>query len=215
MSRKVVGVRLTESQKNELAQFFVALPNLAEYLKMKRPSMYSRALKTPIDHDDINMVCWFRMVAKFHKYDKQKSGIGTFCEKVIASAVSNERKYLNGSTRKCPSRLLSLNQSYTSCNGTTEDFENCDVGNIIEDKSHRNHVYSDELEVAGKKSCELLKVLDKRAQELIKLRFGIGHDRPHSYREVASKFNISNTRVVLIEKAAIEKMKKHAVRMGM
>ena len=54
----------------------------------------------------------------------------------------------------------------------------------------------------------MLNKLPEREQEIIKLVFGIGHEREYELQEIAQKLNLHQERVRQLKNSAIEKMKK-------
>ena len=51
-----------------------------------------------------------------------------------------------------------------------------------------------------------LGVLDDREEQIIRLRFGIGHDEAHTLEEIGRKVNLSRERVRQIEGLALRKI---------
>lgn len=68
--------------------------------------------------------------------------------------------------------------------------------------------YEDEVEAEDKsnKVNDLLKVLDDRSREVIKMLFGIGYPNPMEVEVVAERMNLTTTRIGQIKKAALKKM---------
>lgn len=54
----------------------------------------------------------------------------------------------------------------------------------------------------------LLKKMSKREHEILKMRFGLKDDTPHTLEEVAEKFKITRERVRQIEEVALRKLRK-------
>ena len=57
---------------------------------------------------------------------------------------------------------------------------------------------------------KLLKGLDERSAEIIKMLFGIGYDSPMDVEAVAERMNLTTTRIGQIRNAALKKMKTYA-----
>ena len=53
---------------------------------------------------------------------------------------------------------------------------------------------------------EALKVLDPRSAEIIRLRFGIGCDKPHTLDEIGRAMGLSRERIRQIEAVALRKI---------
>jgi RNA polymerase primary sigma factor len=52
-----------------------------------------------------------------------------------------------------------------------------------------------------------LKTLDSNEEKVIRMRFGIGHDREHTLEEIARQFNLSRERVRQIEAQALRRLR--------
>ena len=52
-----------------------------------------------------------------------------------------------------------------------------------------------------------LKTLDSNEEKVIRMRFGIGHDREHTLEEIARRFNLSRERVRQIEAQALRRLR--------
>ena len=57
---------------------------------------------------------------------------------------------------------------------------------------------------------KLLRGLDERSAEIIKMLFGIGYDSPMDIEAVAERMNLTTTRIGQIRNAALKKMKTYA-----
>jgi RNA polymerase primary sigma factor len=53
----------------------------------------------------------------------------------------------------------------------------------------------------------VLRTLDPSEEKVIRMRFGIGHDREHTLREIAQQFNLSHERVRQIEAHALRRLR--------
>lgn len=58
---------------------------------------------------------------------------------------------------------------------------------------------------------ELLKTLPEKVAKIVKMKYGVGYDRPFSTEEISRKLNISNDRIENICEAAILEMRKVCV----
>lgn len=56
-------------------------------------------------------------------------------------------------------------------------------------------------------AAQMLSSLNKREEKMIRLRFGIGFDRPHTLKEIGDKFGVCRERVRQIESQAFEKIR--------
>jgi RNA polymerase primary sigma factor len=53
----------------------------------------------------------------------------------------------------------------------------------------------------------VLKTLDPSEEKVIRMRFGIGHDREHTLGEIAQQFNLSRERIRQIEAHALRRLR--------
>ena len=58
--------------------------------------------------------------------------------------------------------------------------------------------------------ADLIDRLAPRTAEIIRLRFGINHDKPHTLKEVANKVKLTRERVRQIEREAIKMLREWA-----
>jgi len=80
---------------------------------------------------------------------------------------------------------------------------------FIEDKKTITPAGSASLSILKEQISEILEDLTPREREILKMRFGLEDEVPHTLEEVGQKFNITRERVRQIQQRAIEKIKEH------
>jgi RNA polymerase primary sigma factor len=55
----------------------------------------------------------------------------------------------------------------------------------------------------------LIAILSPREQDIIRMRFGIGHTRSYTLEELGRRFSVSRERIRQIEHQALKKLKTH------
>jgi RNA polymerase primary sigma factor len=85
--------------------------------------------------------------------------------------------------------------------GTLEEF--------IEDKKTTPPTESTSLAILREQIKGILNDLTPREQKILKMRFGIDGEIPHTLEEVGKSFNVTRERVRQIQQRAIEKIKEH------
>jgi len=85
--------------------------------------------------------------------------------------------------------------------GTLEEF--------IEDKKTASPAEETSLSILKDQIKKILNDLTPREQQILKMRFGIDGEIPHTLEEVGKEFNVTRERVRQIQQRAIEKIKDH------
>ena len=112
--------------------------------------------------------------------------------------------------------ILEIGREPQSLEGIAEDRDGYDLIQVLEDPSARpfeseeseNHEIRDAVG-AG------LAVLPAREQEILRLRFGIGRDRPHTLEEIGGEIGLSRERVRQLEAVAFGRLRQAGVLDGL
>ena len=108
--------------------------------------------------------------------------------------------------------ILEAGREPQSLEGLAEDRDGYDLIQVLEDPSARpfqedpaeDHETRDTVG-AG------LAILPDREQEILRLRFGIGRDRPHTLEEIGREIGLSRERVRQLEAVAFDRLRKAGV----
>ncbi len=112
--------------------------------------------------------------------------------------------------------ILEAGREPQSLEGMAEDRDGYDLIQVLEDPSARpfqddaaeDHETRDTVG-AG------LAMLPDREQEILRLRFGIGRDRPHTLEEIGREIGLSRERVRQLEAVAFDRLRKAGVLDGL
>lgn len=124
--------------------------------------------------------------------------------------------------------MKALQDSYNIKVSKTEDLHDFGIASIDEDVSEDYTMEETEdynVRTASRNDYEdiidneyyknlvknLLEVLPEKAAKIVKMRYGIGYERPYSVEEISRKMNISTERIENICEAAIFEMRKVTV----
>jgi len=88
------------------------------------------------------------------------------------------------------------------------DDEDTRLADFVEDKSILSPEEETIKNCSNEELLELLKFLPERERDIIKLRFGLGGEVPHTLEEVGAKFNVTRERIRQIESKAIRRLKQ-------
>ena len=125
----------------------------------------------------------------------------------IASSMNIDAPTLNA--------MLNVSQKPLSFDEPIKKGEDSIVGELIKDEIHPspetdvlNQSLKDEIK-------EMLSTLSNREAAILKYRFGLAGEEPHSLLEVGMEFNLTKERIRQIEKKSIEKLKRVAQNRGL
>lgn len=90
-----------------------------------------------------------------------------------------------------------------------EDGENS-LGDLVEDRTETTPEEAMNILARQEEVQELLDGLTEREQQVIRLRYGLGEERPRTLEEIGSALGVTRERVRQIEARAMEKLRKQA-----
>lgn len=103
--------------------------------------------------------------------------------------------------------IYRISQDTTSLATPVGDDEDSFLGDFIEDVSQPSPYDETSKELLKELIREVLKTLDPREAEVLKLRFGLGGDPPKTLEEVGRIFGVTRERIRQIEAKAIRKLR--------
>jgi len=80
---------------------------------------------------------------------------------------------------------------------------------FIEDKKTTSPTEATSISILKDQIKEIMEDLTPRERQILKMRFGIDGEVPHTLEEVGKEFNVTRERVRQIQQRAIEKIKEH------
>jgi RNA polymerase primary sigma factor len=104
------------------------------------------------------------------------------------------------------SRLMKLSKGPTSLSSPFGDDDEGSFGDIVEDKGTESPAKSVNHSMLRERIEHLLRNLTLREREVIRLRYGIGHEEGCSLEELGKKFKVSRERIRQIEIRALRKL---------
>lgn len=93
--------------------------------------------------------------------------------------------------------------------GRDGDDEDSVLGDFVEDEERASPEDSAVTQILKEQLAEILSTLSEREQKIIRMRFGIGGERPHTLEEVGAEFSVTRERIRQIEAKALSKLRKH------
>lgn len=93
--------------------------------------------------------------------------------------------------------------------GRDGDDEDSVLGDFVEDEERVSPEDSAANQILKEQLAEIISTLSDREQKIIKMRFGIGGERPHTLEEVGYEFSVTRERIRQIEAKALSKLRKH------
>ena len=108
--------------------------------------------------------------------------------------------------------LTRISQFGVSLDKPVDDDESSFIGDFICDEKSASPSHAAGLSLLSEKLEGALKVLSKREEKVLRLRFGLGDGCPRTLEEVGQIFNITRERVRQIEAKALKKL-RHPVRL--
>ena len=93
--------------------------------------------------------------------------------------------------------------------GRDGDDEDSVLGDFVEDEERISPEDSAATQILKEQLASIISTLSDREQKIIKMRFGIGGERPHTLEEVGAEFSVTRERIRQIEAKALSKLRKH------
>ncbi len=93
--------------------------------------------------------------------------------------------------------------------GRDGDDEDSVLGDFVEDEERASPEDSAANQILKEQLASIISTLSDREQKIIKMRFGIGGERPHTLEEVGAEFSVTRERIRQIEAKALSKLRKH------
>lgn len=93
--------------------------------------------------------------------------------------------------------------------GRDGDDEDSVLGDFVEDEERISPEDSAANQILKEQLASIISTLSDREQKIIKMRFGIGGERPHTLEEVGYEFSVTRERIRQIEAKALSKLRKH------
>ena len=122
----------------------------------------------------------------------------------LAQRLSTPKEKIEAVTR--------ISQFGVSLDKPVDDDESSFIGDFICDEKTASPSHAAGVSLLAEKLEEALRILSKREEKVLRLRFGLGDGCPRTLEEVGQIFNITRERVRQIEAKALKKL-RHPVRM--
>jgi RNA polymerase primary sigma factor len=100
-------------------------------------------------------------------------------------------------------------QSLDATIGGNDDDDSSELGNFVEDDSAVRPEDAASTELLRGQILEVVNNLNDREKKIIKMRFGLEGDRPHTLEEVGAEFAVTRERIRQIEAKALNKLRKN------
>jgi RNA polymerase primary sigma factor len=103
--------------------------------------------------------------------------------------------------------LIRISKEPLSFESTLKDFDEICLGDVIEDpRSERADEVSVKMDLYDRME-DALSSLTPREEQVIRLRYGLGHEQDHTLEEIGSLFGVSRERVRQIEQKGLRKLR--------
>ena len=96
----------------------------------------------------------------------------------------------------------------------SDDPEAAELADLVADTSEPSNEEKAARSILKEQILQAVDTLPGREREVIILRFGLHDGKPRSRHEVGKAFGISKTRILQIERAALEELRQHAETVG-
>ena len=103
--------------------------------------------------------------------------------------------------------VIKISQDPVSLETPIGEEDDCHLGDFIKDESSLSPEEYTENEILKEEIDDVLKSLQQREQEVLRLRFGLKDGTCHTLEEVGKKFNVTRERIRQIEAKALRKLR--------
>ena len=93
--------------------------------------------------------------------------------------------------------------------GNNDDDDSSELGDMMADDKAANPEDTASDHLLSEQVMDVVNALSDREQKIIKLRFGLDGDRPHTLEEVGAEFAVTRERIRQIEAKALAKLRKN------
>lgn len=87
--------------------------------------------------------------------------------------------------------------------------EESSLENFIDDESMVSPEESTATQLLKESMASIIASLNEREQKIVKMRFGLDGEKPHTLEEVGAEFQVTRERIRQIESKALSKLKRH------
>ena len=106
--------------------------------------------------------------------------------------------------------IISYLQSPVSLESPVGEDGEDSLGDLVEDRTETTPEEAMNILARQEEVQELLGSLTEREQQVIRLRYGLGEERPQTLEEIGSMLGVTRERVRQIEARAMEKLRRQA-----
>lgn len=107
--------------------------------------------------------------------------------------------------------IFKIKQDIQSLDATiskTEDDDSSELGNFVEDSATLRPEDATDEELLREQVAQMVDTLSDREKKIIRLRFGLDGERPHTLEEVGAEFAVTRERIRQIEAKALSKLRR-------
>jgi RNA polymerase primary sigma factor len=107
--------------------------------------------------------------------------------------------------------MMQIAQPTVSLESPVGDDDDADFGTYVEDESSPSPAQVAYQNLLRERVDDVLATLSPREARVLRLRFGLGHDRPYTLEEVGQKFGLTRERIRQIEGKALRRLRQPCV----
>lgn len=199
---------LTPEQKELCQQLADQYPRL--YLLAWRifPKACNALQNRGYENEDIETVAWLGAINAVKRFDpERKVKLSTYAAHWIRASLSHEVAYFSRVKHGGREKIVGLKSTSGRLHGQTSGRLTWDK---IADRKLFEHEIQEETEHEMRTKLRVrwaLDELDKRAKDIIEMRFGINGYSRNTLEEIAKKHGVTKERIRQIESKSIEKLK--------